>query len=214
MGCRLHERRGLATDPDIVAKGLVLGLSIAAPVGPIGLLCIRRTLQNGMPSGFASGLGAATADTLFGCLAAAGLAAVSGFLVEQQTLLRLVGGAFLCYLGVSTALSCPALAAPRLTAAGLARDYASTLGLTLTNPMTIIVFTALLATVGSVGNRGDAASLIVGVFVGSALWWLFLSTLVSLVRTSLRPVHLLWVNRAAGLAIAVFGTVTVVGALA
>jgi threonine/homoserine/homoserine lactone efflux protein len=201
-------------DPSIVLKGLVLGLSIAAPVGPIGLLCIRRTLRSGMASGFASGLGAATADTLFGCVAAAGLAAVSGFLVQQQTPLRLVGGAFLCYLGASTALSRPALTEPKMTVAGLARDYVSTLGYTLTNPMTIIVFTALLATVGSVASRGDAAALILGVFLGSGLWWLFLSTLVSLVRTRLRPVHLLWVNRVAGAAIAVFGVVTVAGALA
>lgn len=199
--------------PDIVAKGLMLGLSIAAPVGPIGLLCIRRTLQNGMASGLVSGLGAATADTLFGCLAAAGLAAVSGFLVQQQTPLSVVGGAFLLYLGVRTALSQPAVTEPKLTVAGLARDYVSTFGYTLTNPLTIVVFTALLTTVGSIGSRSAAASLIVGVFLGSALWWLFLSALVSRLRTALRPVHVLWVNRAAGAAIAVFGVVTAVGAL-
>ncbi|MHB0874641.1 MAG: LysE family translocator [Anaerolineae bacterium] len=93
----------------LVAKGAALGLSIAAPVGPIGLLCIRRTLHGGMPSGFASGLGAATADALFGCLAATGLAAVSAFMVEQQTPLCLIGGAFLAYLGVRTCLARPAI---------------------------------------------------------------------------------------------------------
>ena len=92
-------------DPSLFLRGLVIGLSIAAPVGPIGVLCIRRTLAQGRGYGLVSGLGAATADAVYGCVAGFGLTLISSFLVDQQMWLRLIGGAFLCYLGVKTLLS-------------------------------------------------------------------------------------------------------------
>lgn len=197
---------------EALVRGAVVGFSIAAPVGPIGLLCIRRTLSGGLRSGLVSGLGAASADTCFGCLAAVGLTAVAGFLVDRQTPLQVAGGLFLLVLGVTICLSRPPESAPKVSATSLARDYASTFAYTLTNPMTILVFSAIIASLGDVSG-GAAASLVAGVFVGSAAWWFILSSLVSLLRTSLRPVHLLWVNRIAGAAIFVYGITTVAGAL-
>ncbi|MEK8036689.1 MAG: LysE family transporter, partial [candidate division NC10 bacterium] len=184
----------------MLLRGLVIGFSIAAPVGPIGVLCIRRTLADGRAVGFAAGLGAATADALYGAVAGFGLTVVSTALVGQQGWLRLVGGAFLCWLGARTFLARPGeAAAPATLGAGLAAAYASTLVLTLTNPMTILSFAAVFAGlgVGAAGaGYGAAAVLVLGVFAGSALWWLVLSGAVGLLRHRVTPRGLRWVNRA------------------
>ncbi|MEK7444561.1 MAG: LysE family transporter [candidate division NC10 bacterium] len=193
----------------MLLRGLVIGFSIAAPVGPIGVLCIRRTLADGRAVGFAAGLGAATADALYGAVAGFGLTVVSTALVGQQGWFRLVGGAFLCWLGARTFLARPAeAAAPAARGAGLAGAYASTLVLTLTNPMTILSFAAVFAGlgVGAAGaGYGAAAVLVLGVFAGSALWWLVLSGAVGLLRDRVTPRGLRWVNRASGTIIAGFG---------
>lgn len=189
-------------------RGILLGFSIAAPVGPIGVLCIRRTLAQGRAAGFVSGLGAATADAVYGCVAAFGLTAVSGFLVGQQSALRLAGGAFLLYLGARTFFAAPAGQASDAGGRGLPGAYASTFLLTLTNPMTILSFAAVFAGLGLVsaaGDYGSAASLVAGVFLGSAAWWLLLSGGVSLFRSRFTPGALRWVNRISGLVIAGFG---------
>lgn len=191
-------------------QGLLLGFSIAAPVGPIGVLCIRRTLAIGRLSGLVTGLGAATADGVYGAIAAFGLTAISGFLIAQQTWLRLVGGAFLVYLGLRTLLARPAVAALDSGSASLAGDYASTFFLTLTNPLTILSFVAVFAGLGLATNGqgyGSAAGLVAGVFCGSALWWLTLSTGVSLLRNRFTPSSLRWVNIVSGAIIAAFGVV-------
>lgn len=127
-----------------------MGFAIAAPVGPIGVLVIRRSLAEGRASGLASGLGAATADAAYGALAGFGLTVVTAFLVEGQGWLRLVGGAFLCYLGVRTLLARPAEEATdvREKGGGLVGAYASTFLLTLTNPTTILSFAAVFAGMG------------------------------------------------------------------
>ena len=187
-------------------KGLAIGFSIAAPVGPIGVLCIRRTLTNGRASGLASGLGAATADAVYGCVAGFGLTFISNTLISQQLWFRLVGGLFLCYLGLKTLLAKPAEEAAPAGANSLISAYTSTFFLTLTNPMTIISFAAIFAGLGgSSGNYVSAALLVLGVFIGSALWWLTLSTSVSTFRTKVTPDGLRWVNRISGLVIAAFG---------
>src|SRR3990172_2905035 len=129
-------------DIPILFKGVLLGFSIAAPVGSIGVLCIRRTLADGRAAGFVSGLGAATADALYGAVAAFGLAFVTNALIGQQLWLRLGGGAFLCYLGAKTFLSAPAERPAEARGGGLLAAYASTLALTLTNPTTILSFVA------------------------------------------------------------------------
>jgi threonine/homoserine/homoserine lactone efflux protein len=189
-------------------RGFIIGFSIAAPVGPIGVLCIRRTLAEGRTSGFISGLGAATADAIYGCIAGFGLTFISSLLMSQQVWFRLVGGAFLCYLGFKTFLARPAEKAASAKGYGLAGAYASTFFLTLTNPMTILSFAAIFAGLGvgsASGNYVFAGLLVLGVFIGSALWWIILSGIVAGVRTKFNPAGLRWVNRISGIIITGFG---------
>jgi len=189
-------------------RGLIIGFSIAAPVGPIGFLCIRRTLAEGWASGLISGLGAASVDAIYGCVAGFGLAFISNFLVSQQVWLRLIGGVFLCYLGLKTLLAKPAEQASPGERNGLVSAYASTFFLTLTNPMTIISFAAIFAGLGlatTSGNYGTAGVLVLGVFSGSALWWLILSSGVGIFRAGFNPDRLRWVNRISGAIIIGFG---------
>lgn len=189
-------------------KGLVIGFSIAAPVGPIGVLCIKRTLTNGRMSGLVSGLGAATADALYGSIAGFGLTLISAFLLDQKTWIRLVGGAFLCYLGLKTFISKPAEQDVRAHGGNLISAYLSTFVLTLTNPLTILSFAAIFAGLGLGATDGDFASagiLVSGVFLGSAAWWLLLSGGVSLLRQRFDQQVMAWVNRASGVIILGFG---------
>ncbi len=197
-------------------RGLIIGFSIAAPVGPIGVLCIRRTLAEGRASGIASGLGAATADALYGCIAGFGLTFIANVLVSQQIWLRLIGGAFLCYLGIRTLLAKPAEQAAPDKGAGLAGAYASTFLLTLTNPMTIISFAAIFAGLGLGNASGDYTSagiLVLGVFVGSALWWLILSGGVGMFREKFNLRGLQWINRISGAIVTGFGLFALLSAL-
>jgi threonine/homoserine/homoserine lactone efflux protein len=194
----------------VVFKGLVLGFSIAAPVGPIGVLCIRRTLARGFKSGLVSGLGAASADAFYGSIAAAGLTLVATFLIKQQFWLGILGGGFLLYLGIKTFRTLPAAEGSLIEKSSTGGDYLSTLLLTLSNPMTIFMFVAIFGSLGSQSGAvyGTFAFLLVlGVFLGSALWWLTLSGLVSLLREKMNSHLMIWVNRLAGVVIAGFGMV-------
>jgi len=193
-------------------RGLIIGFSIAAPVGPIGILCIRRTLAEGRASGFLSGLGAATADALYGCVAGFGLTVISGFLVDQRFYIQLIGGIFLLALGIKTLRSVPAERAAAASGTGLAASYASTLLLTLTNPMTILSFAGIFAALGVADTGGDlsaAALLVLGVFIGSAAWWLLLSGGVGLMREKLSSGVLRWTNRLSGVILVAFGIIAV-----
>ena len=190
-------------------KGVLIGFSIAAPVGPIGVLCIRRTLSDGRLSGLVAGLGAATADAVYGSVAGFGLTAISGLLIGHAGWLRVLGGTFLCYLGARTFLT-QAVAQGAVARRGLLGGYASTFVLTLTNPMTILSFGAIFAGLGLVAAAGTyaaAAALVAGVFAGSALWWLMLTLGVGTLRGRLNPGALRWVNRVAGIVITAFGLV-------
>lgn len=189
-------------------KGLVIGFSIAAPVGPIGILCIKRTITSGRLAGLVSGLGAATADAVYGCIAAFGLTFISSFLIHQQSWLRLLGGAFLCYLGVKTFFTRPAESSTQSNELSLLNAYGSTFMLTLTNPLTILSFAAIFSGLGlldSDGNYLSATIIVLGVFIGSACWWILLSTGVSIFRSRFSTTGLLWVNRISGLIILGFG---------
>jgi threonine/homoserine/homoserine lactone efflux protein len=188
-------------------KGLVIGFSIAAPVGPIGVLCIQRTIVYGRMSGLITGLGAATADGLYGAIAAFGLTIISNFLVEQQSWFRLIGGAFLLYLGFSTLLHRPAEKAATGQHKSLLSDYSSTLLLTIANPLTILSFIAVFAGLGLGSSDGDflsATAIVIGVFLGSALWWLILSGVVSSIRSKFSTLSLRMVNIASGSVIVAF----------
>src|SRR5262249_42012791 len=138
-------------DIGLLTRGLIIGFSIAAPVGPIGILVIRRTLSDGRLTGLATGLGAATADALYGCIGAFGLTFITGALLGGKMWMRIAGGIFLCYLGVRPSLAPPAERAAPVTGASLLRSYGSTLLLTLTNPSTILSFAAVFAGLG-LGN--------------------------------------------------------------
>ena len=199
-------------DPGFLVRGLIIGFSIAAPVGPIGVLCIQRTLSKGRIYGLLSGLGAATADGTYGLIAGFGLTFISSFLIGQQLWIRLIGGVFLLYLGLRTILSRPAQRereqAATIKGENLLAAYVTTLFLTLTNPLTILSFAAIFAGIGAGGaNRSyiSAAVLVLGVFLGSALWWVILSGGVSILRTKLNTQALRWVNRISGTIIMVFG---------
>ena len=188
-------------------RGLLIGLAIAAPVGPIGVLCIRRTLRDGRVAGFVSGLGAATADGLYGAVAAFGLTAVSGVLVRNQTPLRIVGGLFLVGLGARILLTATRLPEdPETKTKSLLAGYATTFGLTVTNPLTILSFAAVFTGLGLVPRRTAGAGLLVaGVFLGSALWWLILSGIAGALRRRTTDRAMVWINRTSGTVIATFG---------
>lgn len=197
-------------------KGLIVGFSIAAPVGPIGVLCIRRSLTHGRLAGFVSGLGAATADGIYGVIAALGLTAITHPLLAQRVWLQLGGGGFLVYLGVATLRPRRAANAARATdAATLSGAYASTLGLTLTNPMTILSFLAIFAGLGAAATSGTAPAiaLVLGVFLGSAAWWLFLSSAAGWLGARLRHGGLRALDVVSGVVIAGFGVWQLVAAV-
>ena len=197
-------------------RGLIIGFSIAAPVGQIGVLCIRRTLAEGRISGLVSGIGAATADAIYGCVAGFGLTFISNTLIGQQLWIRLIGGLFLCYLGLKTFFARPAKQVAPIEGRGLTAAYASTFVLTLTNPLTILSFAAIFAGLGvasAEGNYLSAGVLVLGVFMGSALWWLMLSCGVGLFREKLNTTGLRWVNRISGAIILGFGVVALLSLL-
>ena len=192
----------------VFLRGLIIGFSIAAPVGPIGVLCIRRTLAEGRLTGFLSGMGAASADMFYGVVAAFGLTVVQELLIGQSTWLQVVGGVFLLYLGLKTFFSKPSKKAAESRSGGLFDAYLTTFFLTITNPLTILSFIAIFAglRLGEIdGNYLSASFMVLGVFLGSATWWLTLSTGVSLLREKFTPALLTWVNRLAGVIIFVFG---------
>jgi threonine/homoserine/homoserine lactone efflux protein len=189
---------------NVIIQGLVLGFSIAAPVGPVGVLCIRRSMARGFRSGLVSGLGAASADAVYGTIAAAGLTLVADFLVRQQFWLGLLGGGFLLYLGIKTIASKPAVESAQPEIGNISGDYFSTLLLTLSNPMTIFSFAAIFSGMSAQSLpvfRFSAFLLVLGVFLGSASWWLILSGSVGLLRSRVTPALLGWINRISGLVI-------------
>ena len=202
-------------DPELFARGVILGFTIAAAVGPISLLVIRRTLAEGEIVGLASGLGVATADATYGAIAAFGLGAITNVLVGGQRVLGLVGGAFLLWLAWRTARAEPTEPASTLARrGGLAGAYLSILGLTLTNPMTILSFAALFAGLGiAPGDVAGAASITAGVFIGSSAWWLLLTLTVGAVRSRVTRAWLGRINVASGLVIGAFALVAIGNAI-
>jgi threonine/homoserine/homoserine lactone efflux protein len=195
----------------LFARGLVIGLAIAAPVGPIGVLCIRRSIAHGRTAGLATGLGAATADAAYGAVAAFGLTAISDVLLDHSTLLRLAAGLVLIALGARTFLATPTPATDD-RARGLASAYVTAVALTLANPTTILSFAAVFTGLGltEAGSTATAATTVAGVFTGSASWWLFLSAAASALGTR---VSVRLVNRISGTVIAGFGVIAITSTL-
>jgi threonine/homoserine/homoserine lactone efflux protein len=193
----------------LLLQGMGIGLAIAAPVGVIGILCIQRTLTQGRWIGFVSGMGAATADGMYGCIAGLGLNAIGDRLIDQSQWLMLIGGLFLCYLGGATFRQKPPTTR-KLSASpqGVVTSYLSVLVLTLTNPLTIFSFLGIFSGLG-IGQAEqtpqEAIMLVLGVFLGSALWWLSLSTGVHYISRWFDMGKLVWLNRASGVVISAFG---------
>lgn len=189
-------------DLSLLARGAVLGFSIAAPVGPIGVLVIRHSITHGRTAGLMTGLGAAAADALYGLVGGLGVTAISSLLVRHGGMLRMGGAVFLLWLGIRTLLAKPAAMAAGRAAVGRARTFLTGLVLTISNPMTVVSFAAMFAGlgVGSAAGSGAApvAWLAAGVFTGSAVWWLMLSGGASLLRSRMTPSRLRWVNRGSG----------------
>jgi threonine/homoserine/homoserine lactone efflux protein len=192
-------------------RAFIIGISIAAPVGPIGVLCIRRTLANGKLAGFLSGMGAASADMVYGAIAAFGISAITTVLIDNAFWLRLFGGGFLLYLGVKTFLEKPAEQAAQARQGGLFSMYLSTFLLTITNPMTIISFAAIFASTMIGQKVGSPLVMVAGVFAGSAAWWMTLSLGVGMFRERLTPKHMAWINRVSGIIIIAFGIYALLG---
>ena len=191
-------------------RGLLLAITIAAPVGPTGVLCMQRTLAGGRLYGFISGLGASTAHAIFGSIAAFGLTFISTFLAEQQFWFRLISGIFICYLGARVFLLAPAERSTPVRGVGYVGGYASIFFLTLLNPITALFFVAVFPGLGRIGQNGGYASaslLVLGVFAGSTLWWLLLSSITSIFRERIGRSHIRWVNRISGAMIVLFGIV-------
>ncbi len=189
---------------EVFIKGLIVGLSIAVPVGPIGVLCIRRTLAQGRIVGLLSGLGAATADALYGGIAGFGLTFLSDFLIGQKFWLHLIGGGLLCILGVHTFLSKPAEQGTPIEGSSFRNAYLSTFFLTLTNPLTLLFFAAVFAGLGIGSERHHfiaAGILVSGVFIGSAMWWVVLIGFTGLLQGLFNFRRQQWLNRISGLII-------------
>ncbi len=197
-------------------KGMLVGLVIAVPAGPVGVLCIRRTLLNGRLVGFISGVGAATADAMFGIIAGFGLTFISDTLLGYQDWLRIAGAAYLLYIGVTALYSDPPTQSVEPKDPDtLVADFISTFALTITNPVTILAFLAIFAGIGFAGEEatlGRAAIMVLGVWLGSLLWWAGLSTGAGVLRLSFQRHHLVWVNRGSG-GILVFSAVALLGSL-
>lgn len=202
-------------DGVLLVRGLLLGFSIAAPVGPIGVLVIRHSITNGRGAGLMTGLGAAVADGLYGLVGGLGITAVSTLLVDHALWLRIGGGAFLVRLGIRTIAGSPESAERGSSGSGPTRTFLTGLVLTLSNPLTMLSFAAMFAGLGvGVAGAGGASVgwLVAGVFAGSALWWLILSTTASLARSRMTPARMRWVNRLSGVMIAAFGVAALVSA--
>src|SRR5258708_10022116 len=190
-------------------KGIAVGLVIAVPVGPVGVLCIRRTIFEGRLFGFLSGLGAATADTIFGIIAGFGLTVVSDLLLGYQEWMRAAGGLFLVYIGISPLRKRVVRPEkPEKSAENLLSAYLSTFVLTITNPLTILAFLGIFAGVGFTGDAATlrrAAILVAGVLAGASVWWIGISLGAGLFRKAFRERHLVLLNRISGSLLALSG---------
>ncbi len=208
----------MAVTDYILIQGILFGFLLALPVGPVGVLCVQRTLSQGRMHGLISGLGAAFGDALYGAVAAFGISAVEDWITGHQGALRLVGGVVLILLALRTTASMvrnqPVTNEPdekirrRIETHSLVKDFISTFMLAITNPITFIAFAGLLATLGftEAGRSiGNASTLVAGVFAGSALWWIALSSTASLFRPFVDGTYQVWMDRIVALVLAGFG---------
>jgi threonine/homoserine/homoserine lactone efflux protein len=199
-------------EPIFFLKGLIIGFAMAVPIGPIGIMCIRKTLAQGHTRGLIIGLGAATADSLYGSIAAFGLTFISDVIAAQHFWLRLIGGGLLLFLGIRTFRAKRKVPAIPSDNKGMLGLYASAFFLALTNPVTVFAFVAVFAAFG-LGYKlsiSSACILVIGVFTGSSLWFLSLGYVATLFREKLDAGGLTWVNKISGVLIILSGVVAFV----
>ena len=192
----------------ILLKGIVLGFLIAAPVGPVGVLCIRRTFAHGWIAGILAGLGAALADAIFGIIAAFGLKTVSDVLLANQEFLRLGGGTFLIVMGIRTMLQRGPVTKEVKERPGLFGGFKAAFLLTITNPVTLLAFMAIHAASDNVAanlSLATAGVLVGGVLLGALLWWFLLTATAGIFRNVINAENLTIVNRVAGVLLVGFG---------
>ena len=200
---------------ELIFKGVIVGLLVSAPLGPIGVLCIQRTLNRGLISGFISGIGAAVADTIFAIVAALGLTIVVNFIQQQHFYFQILGGLFVLYIGIKIFYTNPIkqLKLQRLGKTNLSQDFFSVLLLTLSNPAAIFLFVAIMAGMQVANDKLSFIQiliLVVSIFVGASLWWFFLSTVANRFRKRIRLRSIWWMNKITGTAIFAFGLFLIV----
>jgi threonine/homoserine/homoserine lactone efflux protein len=204
----------LASQAWVLAKGTGIGFLVAAAIGPIAMLCIRTTLERGRLAGMSAGMGVAVADTIFAAIGAYGISFIGTALASNESLFKLIGGLVLIAFGIYLGRKQPNVASEddREVPKSLVADFAMTLVLTLANPMTILSFAGLFA--GVSGLRGfefnAVPALLVGVFAGSAVWWLILAVVIGRIRHRIDAITMLWINRGSAAAIIAFGLYTLV----
>ena len=201
----------------LVASGVVMGLIAAVPIGPVNLICIRRTFAFGPLNGFVSGLGAALGDGIFAAITGFGLTWVAQLIEGYATIIELIGGGMLVWFGFRTFFAPPMTKEENCEGDGatnLVRSMISTFALTITNPATLLAFTAMFASLGGLaggaGSFGDAGFVVAGVVGGSAGWWLALTTVIGLFHTRIDEKAMRAINRGSGVLVAVFGVVVLV----
>ncbi len=196
---------------DYLWKGIIIGLSASIPLGPIGVLCIQRTLNKGRKSGFISGLGAAAADGFYAIVAGFSVSVIIDYLTEYQTSLRIGGGIVLLFMGYKLFTTNPGKQLRdqlKRKRKGLFGDFISIFALTISNPITIFVFMAVFAGFNLVESQSDHTnvfSLITGILLGATTWWFTLSTVVSIFRGKFKLRRMLLINRIAGVLVILFG---------
>ncbi len=198
-----------------LVNGMVVGFSASIPLGPIGVLCIQKTINKGRMSGFMSGMGAASADTIYAIIAGFGLSFITNFIVSQQLVLRIIGAIILFYLGIRIFRTNPAIQIRRegRKSKNILADYFSILFLTLSNPLTIFLFGAVFAGFGIIEGNADFKSvllLVTGVFIGALTWWTLLTGVVNLFRSKFRLKRIWWINKITGILIMVFSVLALV----
>jgi len=200
-----------------IIKGLLIGISVSAPLGPIGVLCIQRTLNKGFKSGFVSGAGAASADIIYAIIAGFSITYISDFLIEYQTYIRIIGGAFLILVGIRISISNPAKQIRKLRVKGnnYYKDYITSFLITVSNPITILAFGAFFTAFDMIDknvNNFDITIMIIAVFSGSLIWWISLISIVTIFKTRIRLRNLLWINRITGILIVLFAAFVIISA--
>jgi threonine/homoserine/homoserine lactone efflux protein len=187
--------------------GFLIGLSVAAPIGPINLLCIRRTITHGTSLGLVSGLGSAVGHVIYSAIPALGLSAISSVLLGQSFWFQMLGALMLAYLGFKSLTSSVSDASSSAGECGLLAAFGSTCLLTLANPMTIVSFAAAFTGLNFSSSQAQPGMFALGVFTGSMLWRTGLCLVTGGFRSKLKPSALGWINRSAGLVLAGFGVI-------